>query len=209
MVSRPLLLSICKFPGQGFLTQDGVLQIYDGRDTLPTTLMDDVVWINGYKDAMIIIDQAGCVYGFGDFGNYLAGEPCLNEVTLLENSSHFVQGDVGKDHILLLDDAGNLFSLGGNSAGELGNGSRSTEPQPLQYVMSDVVVAKAGIGTSYALTSDGKMYAWGRNDLGQLETGVHIASFKIGKGHAVNDDLTYAGTHRRNQQSAGKLSGSV
>lgn len=188
-----------------YLTQDGVLQIYGGEGTLPTTVMEQVAWIAGYKDAMIILGENGSIYGFGDFGNYLAGEPCLEEITLLYEGYSFVQGDVGKEHILLLDENGDVYSFGCNSTGELGTGSRSLAPQPLQYVMSGAAKILAGIGTSYALTTEGTLYAWGRNDLGQLGTGIHIPSYKVGKGYAVNDDLTYAATPQEVSLKGAKL----
>jgi alpha-tubulin suppressor-like RCC1 family protein len=65
---------------------------------------------------------------------------------------------------------GRLYCWGNNSDNQAaGTGPAVTTPQ-LQ-TLSDVVAIAAGFGHSLAITSDGKLWGWGRNDYGQLAEG--------------------------------------
>ncbi len=71
---------------------------------------------------------------------------------------------------------GELFAFGANRFGQLastaGNGSEAANPTPLPVSLpgaeGPVVQAAAGDGTSFVLTSDGRLYSFGENLYGQL-----------------------------------------
>jgi alpha-tubulin suppressor-like RCC1 family protein len=68
-----------------------------------------------------------------------------------------------------------VWAWGSNLTGEIGNGSASQTPvsTPVKSeVIKDVVAVEGGSGFTLALRADGTVWAWGRNDLGQLGTGV-------------------------------------
>jgi alpha-tubulin suppressor-like RCC1 family protein len=92
-----------------------------------------------------------------------------------------VQVARGLDHTLALDSDGVVYSWGGNSEGQLGDGSTRSSFVPLRvgggfsHALSDrfVVALSAGAFHSLALCADGSVVAWGRNIDGQLGDGTN------------------------------------
>ena len=82
----------------------------------------------------------------------------------------------GEDNSLALRDDGVVLSWGINETGQLGSGLSTPgfRPQPAPVVGLASVVAIAfgkGLGHGLALRSDGSVWAWGRNDAGQIGDG--------------------------------------
>ena len=80
----------------------------------------------------------------------------------------------GDGHTLVVEPQGRVVGLGRNEAGQLGNGS--TEPiatRVFAQLPADVSIAEvaAGAGFSLALATDGVLWSWGKNSLGQLGSG--------------------------------------
>jgi alpha-tubulin suppressor-like RCC1 family protein len=83
----------------------------------------------------------------------------------------------GGDHSMAIGSDGKLYTWGYNNDGQLGNGSY--DPGPGQFSPEPIVLAPgvsptaiaAGADHSLAIGSDGKVYAWGRNDFGQVGDG--------------------------------------
>ena len=72
-----------------------------------------------------------------------------------------------------------LYAWGANSAGELGDGTTTDADAPVQVLLPTGVTAKAiagGNSTAYAIGSNGKLYAWGDNNDGQLGNGTTTSS---------------------------------
>jgi alpha-tubulin suppressor-like RCC1 family protein len=68
-----------------------------------------------------------------------------------------------------------LYAWGDNSTGQLGDGSTVDSPVPVEVSLPAGVIPEAaseGAGTSLALGSDGRVYAWGDNRYGQLGIGT-------------------------------------
>ena len=82
-----------------------------------------------------------------------------------------------------IDDAGHLWSWGGNRYGALGNGAsaESDTPQRVQFPSAldgaSIVSVKADGYSAYAVDSDGRLWAWGNNRYGQLGNGAVANSF--------------------------------
>jgi alpha-tubulin suppressor-like RCC1 family protein len=78
----------------------------------------------------------------------------------------------GSTHSLLLDSFGRLYSWGSNDYGELGNGTTNRQYSPQLVALPPGVTAWSSIAAgnrfSVALGNDGNVYAWGRNNFGQL-----------------------------------------
>lgn len=75
---------------------------------------------------------------------------------------------------LALTSAGGVLAWGWDSFGQLGDGTRITSDIPVRVKLPRgvrVVAVSAGEQHCLALTSDGRVLAWGRNDSGQLGTG--------------------------------------
>ena len=84
----------------------------------------------------------------------------------------------GTLHSLALTSDGEIHAWGINHAGQLGNGTTTGRDVPAKMTTTGTalagktVTAIAVVGaSSYALTSEGKVYAWGLNDFGQLGDG--------------------------------------
>lgn len=87
----------------------------------------------------------------------------------------------GDRHSLALAADGTVWAWGSNLFDQLGDngvsGTKSTLPVQVKDaagtgVLSDVIAVAAGANHSLALTSDGKVWAWGANALGQAGDGV-------------------------------------
>lgn len=78
---------------------------------------------------------------------------------------------VGNGFMVALDDQGRVYAWGDNSVGILGvDTSTSYSSTPVQISVTGVKfkAVSAGFDHALAISSDGKVYAWGNNDNGQL-----------------------------------------
>lgn len=86
------------------------------------------------------------------------------------------------DYALALTADGRIFAWGNNTYGVLGNGSTASSDIPVQIDDSaalagkTVVAIAAGTTHCLALTSDGKVFAWGDNGSGRLGDGTTTMS---------------------------------
>ncbi|CAM4449920.1 T9SS type A sorting domain-containing protein [Flavobacterium terrigena] len=85
----------------------------------------------------------------------------------------------GGEHILALKNNNTLWSWGANQFGQLG---RDTSPsnasiEILQVGTDTWKMVTAGISLSYGIKTDGTLWAWGKNDLGQLGNGNTVNQF--------------------------------
>ena len=83
----------------------------------------------------------------------------------------------GKTHALALSSDGLMYAWGQGTNGALGNASSSNSQTPVAVDVSGVLSGKivsaiaAGNQSSLALTTDGRMYAWGINSYGEIGVG--------------------------------------
>jgi alpha-tubulin suppressor-like RCC1 family protein len=82
----------------------------------------------------------------------------------------------GASHVLALTGSGKAYGWGYNGYGQLGDGTTTDTDMPVRVHLSvpgtgRVTALFAGCYHSLALTSTGKVLAWGRNDEGQLGNG--------------------------------------
>ena len=80
------------------------------------------------------------------------------------------QLSVGTGHSLLLRSDGRLYTMGTNTAGQLGDPTFgvTNRSSPVQIGTSSWSVISAGISTSAAIDSVGRLFTWGYNNVGQL-----------------------------------------
>jgi alpha-tubulin suppressor-like RCC1 family protein len=83
----------------------------------------------------------------------------------------------GGTHFLALSSNGKIYAWGNNNLGQLGNGTFSNEwasTPALVHLPEGVMVTSvaAGLNHSLAVASNGRIYAWGSNDNGQLGNGT-------------------------------------
>ena len=94
-----------------------------------------------------------------------------------------VKISAGVEHSLVLLDDGTVWAWGNNCCGQLGDGTNDNSAVPVQVVgvggvgyLDDIIDISAGFYFSLALRSDGTVFAWGKNDYGQLGNGDTIDS---------------------------------
>jgi alpha-tubulin suppressor-like RCC1 family protein len=123
----------------------------------------------------------GLVYawGAGTTGQLGNGASLNSNVPVAVNTAGVLLGRkivalaAGSDHVLALSSDNLVFAWGSGGVGQLGNGSSANNNNPVQVGgLSGSVVAIAAQGnSSYALTSDGRLYAWGAGERGQVGDG--------------------------------------
>jgi alpha-tubulin suppressor-like RCC1 family protein len=95
---------------------------------------------------------------------------------LRDRSLRTAQLAVGTEHALFLASDGTVWSWGSNQYGQLGNPSApATSSTPLQVpTLANAVAVASGEHHALALLKGGAVWAWGRNNSGQLGDGTLI-----------------------------------
>ena len=99
-----------------------------------------------------------------------ASEP----LTSIKPALEYVQTQTiatGENHSLAIKADGSLWAWGGNSVGQLGDGTNETQTTPIK-IMDEVISISANYGHSLAIKTDGSLWAWGGNWDGQLGDGT-------------------------------------
>ncbi|WIG98842.1 hypothetical protein [Myxococcus sp. SDU36] len=140
------------------------------------------------QNASSALDAAGRIWSWGDNGS---GQLCLGDTNgriAPAQVADFGAADTqvvaiarGYEHLLALRSDGTVWSCGANAIGQLGDGTSGSAnnrsaPTPVQGLPANVVQVSAGSATSYALTADGVVWAWGRNQYGNLGNGQASAA---------------------------------
>ena len=143
---------------------------------------------------VIALKANGTVWGWGNntkgelgIGNDISQREPVTAKTLIttENGEEIqeikdiVDIAAGYNHTLLLAKDGTVWASGYNNLGQLGNGN--TESSNYFYkvklnesgeYLSNIVKIAAGDYSSYAVTAEGEVYAWGKNTYGTLDQGT-------------------------------------
>ncbi|HET6836666.1 MAG TPA: hypothetical protein VFH24_01420, partial [Gemmatimonadales bacterium] len=79
----------------------------------------------------------------------------------------------GWEHGCILTTAGQAYCLGVNAVGQLGSGAAGVPQSVPVAVAGDLrfTTLSASMNTTCGLTTEGALYCWGGNELGQLGTG--------------------------------------
>jgi alpha-tubulin suppressor-like RCC1 family protein len=131
----------------------------------------------GGDDFSLAIGSDGNLYAWGSDSNGQLGDKSTGgdvespeRITLAPGVTP-IAISAGYSSSLAIGSDRNLYAWGSNGTGQLGD--RSTTPDASPEVVSLPAGVKAtaiaeGDGTSYAIGSDGNLYAWGDNQFGQL-----------------------------------------
>ena len=149
---------------------------------------ENIIQVECGEQFTCALDEHGRVYtwGFGgDWSNAGAlghgnSDDCLHPTQLTWFDEHdpenpgIVQIAAGKGHILALDGDGQVWSWGKGDYGRLGNGGSTSQlsPQPVElFEEIPCMFVAAGEHFSGAISDEGKIWMWGRNDQCQLGLG--------------------------------------
>jgi alpha-tubulin suppressor-like RCC1 family protein len=141
---------------------------------------------NGHGTVGLAKGVSGAVYIWGwNRQGLLANGSTENSMVpqKLDIPSNVIDISSYDTHVIALCENGKVYSWGSNYFGELGDGSK-IEFSPTGDLIENnrlfpkevsikgkIIDIAAARGASYALTEDGKLYAWGANDVGQLGVG--------------------------------------
>jgi alpha-tubulin suppressor-like RCC1 family protein len=159
-------------------------------------------------ESSLALGQDGSLWGWGGniykqlglsaWGNIILPAKVMDDVAYIST---------GRYHTLAVKTDGSLWVWGRNNYGQLGNGTTEEKHwlgNPPEKIMDGVAGAAAGDDYSMAVKTDGSLWAWGRNNYGQLGDGTTtgslvpteimdgVASVSAGRGHtlAVKTDGT-------------------
>ncbi len=129
------------------------------------------------KRHSVVVDNRGSVWVWGDNSAGQLGTGDFNNSVKpmrLELPAVAAVG-AGAWHTVALDKSGHVWTWGGNTLGQLGSGksgkfSVATAPQKVGG-LDNVVAIRSGDYHVLALCADGSVWAWGKNQQGQLGNG--------------------------------------
>ncbi|XP_069781830.1 probable E3 ubiquitin-protein ligase HERC3 isoform X2 [Narcine bancroftii] len=168
--------------GDGFtvlvLESGKVWQKVDAKKTrygqFPRFKKQKILFADCGTSHILFLSQNGNVFHSEVKSETSAGTISIMNPQLFESlcGNNIIQVACGNNHSLALSKDGQVFAWGQNTFGQLGLGTRNTiscSPQTLES-FSGVPVAQvvAGGEHSLALTLSGAVFAWGRNNHGQL-----------------------------------------
>jgi alpha-tubulin suppressor-like RCC1 family protein len=116
-------------------------------------------------------------YGHLNNGSFTADTSSPN--TTLTGGTNWVSIGTGQDHIAAIKTDGTLWSWGRGLEGEMGNNTNTqSNSSPLQEITGSTnwTQVSAGSYSTYAIKTDGTLWTWGYNNLGQLGNGTNGTS---------------------------------
>jgi len=116
---------------------------------------------------------------FGQLGNGTTNSSSTPVTTALPGGVTATALATGGYHTLAIGSDGNLYAWGDNGFGQLGDGTTNSTSTPEEITLPGGVQPTeiaAGIYDSFAVGSDGRVYAWGDNSLAELGNGTTTSS---------------------------------
>jgi alpha-tubulin suppressor-like RCC1 family protein len=97
--------------------------------------------------------------------------------TNTDSLSNIKEIKAGYNHLLALDESGIVWAVGSNSSGQIGYGQDTDSvSRPVQVSkITNIKSIEAGNSRSFAIDTDGQLFAWGFNDYGQLGDSTTIS----------------------------------
>jgi alpha-tubulin suppressor-like RCC1 family protein len=142
----------------------------------------------------LVVTSSGQLYAFGDNGSGELGSatnsgtsnpnPTPTLVTLPGQIGPITQIAAGLRFSLVVTSSGQLYAFGSNFFGQLGSATNSGTAMPnptptlvgLPGQIGPITQVAAGADDSLVVTSSGQLYAFGRNEYGQLGSATNIGT---------------------------------
>ncbi len=176
--------------GLGTLLNSNVpLMVGSGFMTSPSNPGQTV--ISGGDGYTVAFKKDGSLWawGYNDWGQFGDGTQ-TGSSTPKQIGTGFTSVTAGRHTTFAIKSDGSLWAWGRNSQGQLGDGTKTDSPTPKQIgtgFTSVVVAPDPYIATTFAIKSDGSLWAWGSNWYGQLGDGTSTESLtpkQVGTGFA-------------------------
>lgn len=150
---------------------------------VPVPNLTDIIAISAGGEYSIALSSDGSVltWGANSDGQLGNGNTDQNSVPTKISSLPLMKGiSAGEAHSLAVTEDGFVYAWGLNDEGQIGNGEKSADNPVLNPVqvqgLTDIDAVCAGATFSLALGIDGRVWAWGLNDEGQLGDGTNTNS---------------------------------
>ncbi|TWU72319.1 Regulator of chromosome condensation [Metarhizium rileyi] len=172
------------------------------KDPILIPELENVTQIACGANHVLALDKSGQVWGWGSYEqNQLGRQPFgrYQQETLLPRQVRVCTRPIkyiasGEYHSFAIDRNDNVWAWGLNSFGEAGyakeaGGDEAILPHPMKIrdlCGKGVTTMAGGTHHSGAVTSDGKVYMWGRLDGGQL--GIDFSQSQLDDEHLVRRD---------------------
>jgi alpha-tubulin suppressor-like RCC1 family protein len=117
------------------------------------------------------IQKNGSAFAWGGGVPLGDGKNTTSSTPIKMNIDHVKQIATGGHHTLILKQDGTVWAIGANEHGQLGIDKQSSaiQTKPVQVIgLKNVVAVAAGDNHSLSLSADGRVFAWGGNESGQL-----------------------------------------
>lgn len=191
----------------------------DGTLTTPASLTN----VSAGETFTVAQDAAGKLWAWGSnnvgqLGNGTltnSSTPVAVNVSAL-GAARIVSVSVGTYHTVALDSNGKVWTWGGGSGGQMGDGAVDNDLTPIAVTagtFGDATVTSVKAGYYYSVAQDdtGKMWAWGANESGQLGDGsivnrsVPVAVITSALGEATVTGFAAGVRHTLAADSTGRL----
>lgn len=160
--------------------REGMIEL-DARGTPRTAFIEEYKWDFG-DGSTTTGDRVA--HGYEEPGTYTVTVTATNDLGQSASISQQVQIDqparlsqivVGGNFALALVPSGNVYAVGDNYYGQLGDGSTVDRSVPISVagLPEPVTAVAAGSLHALALTESGSVYAWGYNGSGELGIGSY------------------------------------
>jgi len=138
--------------------------------------LTNVAAISSAEDSALALTSDGHIWAWGGNGlGQLGDGSTTNRATPVQVSglTNVTSIAIGSFHAMAIRSDGTVWAWGDNFSGELGNGEAfNAHLTPVQVTgLTDVIAVAAGQARSYALKSDGTVWAWGSNGFNMLGDG--------------------------------------
>ncbi len=129
----------------------------------------------GERHSLVLLDDHTVLSFGGNREGQLGREG--KSPSVIDGLTNITAISAGGRHSLVLKKDGTVWAFGSNCFGQLGDGTRTQQTKAVQIQginhpeANPVVAVAAGLESSYALTQEGTVLAWGANSSGQLGDG--------------------------------------
>lgn len=176
----------------------GVAAISAGGVHSAAVKLDGTLWLWGQKSAI------GSGWTSGSVDDWYESINHPEQATPVQKASNVVSVSAGGFHVAYVTTDGELYTLGQNTYGQLGDGTQASSNSP-KLVLENVKSVAAGADHTLAIQNDGTLWAWGAID----RTSTYVRSpRKIGENFdaiAASTCAAYGQVKRHNLAISGEV----